>query len=88
MEKADVVIIGAGVVGLAIAWRLSLLKKEIVLLERHAGFGREASSRNSEVIHAGMYRNGVPGLRLMNKQALLNMEPRGLPGLINLIGLD
>lgn len=130
MEKADIVIIGAGAVGLAIARQLSALKKEIVLLERHDSFGREASSRNSEVIHAGMYypkdslkarlcvegnrlmrelcrqhniphamtgklivatdaaetskieslfdrgnRNGVPGLRLIDKQALLGMEP-------------
>lgn len=55
MEKVDICIIGAGIIGLAIAQRLSALKRDIVVLERHDGFGRETSSRNSEVIHAGMY---------------------------------
>jgi L-2-hydroxyglutarate oxidase LhgO len=55
MEKTDIVIIGAGVVGLAIAERLSLNKGDIVVIERHDSFGRETSSRNSEVIHAGFY---------------------------------
>jgi L-2-hydroxyglutarate oxidase LhgO len=55
MEKVDVVIIGAGVVGLAIANEISSPKKEVVVLERHNGFGQETSSRNSEVIHGGMY---------------------------------
>jgi len=57
VDRVDIAIIGAGVVGLAIAERLSRSKKnsEIVVLERHDGFGRETSSRNSEVIHAGLY---------------------------------
>ncbi|HPC36033.1 MAG TPA: NAD(P)/FAD-dependent oxidoreductase [Candidatus Marinimicrobia bacterium] len=56
MEKVDIVIIGAGVVGLAIARELSSKHRaEIVLLEKHPYFGAETSSRNSEVIHAGMY---------------------------------
>jgi L-2-hydroxyglutarate oxidase LhgO len=57
VDRVDIVIIGAGVVGLAIAERLSRTKRgqEIVVLERHDGFGRETSSRNSEVIHAGLY---------------------------------
>ena len=55
MEKVDITIIGAGVVGLAISEKLSHSGKELILLERHDGFGREASSRNSEVIHAGIY---------------------------------
>lgn len=55
MEKTDFVIIGAGAAGLAIAERLSRDKSEIVVLERHDSFGRETSSRNSEVIHAGFY---------------------------------
>ena len=55
MEKTDIVIIGAGVVGLAIAERLSLDKHAVVVVERHDSFGRETSSRNSEVIHAGFY---------------------------------
>lgn len=55
MEKFDILIIGAGVVGLAIAAELSKKHKEIIVLERHNSFGQETSSRNSEVIHAGIY---------------------------------
>jgi L-2-hydroxyglutarate oxidase LhgO len=55
MEQSHITIIGAGVVGLAIASRLAKKHKDIILLEQHDGFGRETSSRNSEVIHAGFY---------------------------------
>ena len=57
MEKVEILIIGAGVVGLAIAAELSkqFNDSSIVLLERHSKFGQETSSRNSEVIHAGIY---------------------------------
>jgi L-2-hydroxyglutarate oxidase LhgO len=55
MEKTDIAIIGAGVVGLAVAERLSRAGKSIVVVERCDSFGRETSSRNSEVIHGGMY---------------------------------
>jgi L-2-hydroxyglutarate oxidase LhgO len=55
MEQTNITIVGAGVVGLAIASRLSRTHKDIIVLEQHDGFGRETSSRNSEVIHAGFY---------------------------------
>ncbi|MFH1361992.1 MAG: NAD(P)/FAD-dependent oxidoreductase [bacterium] len=55
MEKIDITIIGAGVVGLAIAAGLADKNKSIFVLERHSAFGQETSSRNSEVIHAGIY---------------------------------
>ena len=55
METVDIVIVGAGVIGLAIAERLSRSKTQIVVVERNDSFGRETSSRNSEVIHCGMY---------------------------------
>lgn len=55
MDHVDIAIIGAGVVGLAIAERLSVNGRRIVVVERHDAFGRETSSRNSEVIHAGLY---------------------------------
>ncbi|KAF1084731.1 L-2-hydroxyglutarate oxidase LhgO [Sporotomaculum syntrophicum] len=57
MHRVDIVIIGAGVVGLAVAAELSnsLTGQAIVVMERHHKFGMETSSRNSEVIHAGMY---------------------------------
>ena len=48
-------IIGAGVVGLAVAAELSRTRKGILILERNPSFGQETSSRNSEVIHAGIY---------------------------------
>ncbi|MFH1441026.1 MAG: NAD(P)/FAD-dependent oxidoreductase [Candidatus Omnitrophota bacterium] len=55
MEKFDCIIIGAGVVGLAIANDLSENNRSVLVLERHNSFGQETSSRNSEVIHGGMY---------------------------------
>ncbi len=55
MDSVDVVVIGAGVIGLAVAERLARPGWDVVVLERHDGFGRETSSRNSEVIHAGLY---------------------------------
>jgi L-2-hydroxyglutarate oxidase LhgO len=54
-EIIECAVIGAGVVGLAIARQLALAGREVVLLEKEAVFGSGASSRNSEVIHAGMY---------------------------------
>ncbi|MCC7487144.1 MAG: NAD(P)/FAD-dependent oxidoreductase [Burkholderiales bacterium] len=54
-EKVECVVIGAGVVGLAIARRLALEGREVVILEAETAFGTHASSRNSEVIHAGIY---------------------------------
>lgn len=55
MEKVDVTIIGAGVIGLAIANRLSANDKDIFVVEKEQSFGKGISSRNSEVIHAGIY---------------------------------
>ncbi|MBI1364938.1 MAG: FAD-dependent oxidoreductase [Alphaproteobacteria bacterium] len=54
-EAVDVAVIGAGVVGIAIARALALEGREVVLLERNDKVGAETSSRNSEVIHAGIY---------------------------------
>ncbi|MBN2602376.1 MAG: NAD(P)/FAD-dependent oxidoreductase [Candidatus Marinimicrobia bacterium] len=55
MNRAEIIIIGAGSIGLAIARRLSKTGRNIVLLERHSSFGQDTSTRNSEVIHGGMY---------------------------------
>ena len=55
MEQVDCVVIGAGVVGLAVAREMALQGRETILLEREAAFGTVSSSRNSEVIHAGIY---------------------------------
>lgn len=53
--EADAVVVGAGVVGLACARALALAGHEVLVLERHGAIGTEISSRNSEVIHAGLY---------------------------------
>src|SRR6476646_7230502 len=55
MDKVECVIIGAGVIGLAIARRLAEAGLEVVVLEAAEGIGTVTSSRNSEVIHAGIY---------------------------------
>ena len=54
-EECDVVIIGAGVVGLAIGQALAREGREVLVLEKQDAIGTETSSRNSEVIHAGIY---------------------------------
>jgi len=54
-HEADVVVVGAGVVGLAAASALARSHRDVVVLERHNRIGSEVSSRNSEVIHAGIY---------------------------------
>ncbi|PZX28021.1 putative FAD dependent oxidoreductase [Cupriavidus phytorum] len=55
METVDCVVIGAGVVGLAIARALALQGREVIILEAENAFGTITSARNSEVIHAGIY---------------------------------
>ena len=55
MERVDVVVVGAGVVGLAVARALAMAGREVVLLEAADAIGTGTSSRNSEVIHAGLY---------------------------------
>lgn len=54
-EQVDCVVIGAGVVGLAIARRLAMAGREVLVLEAAEAIGTHASSRNSEVIHAGIF---------------------------------
>src|SRR5262245_57513872 len=55
--SADVetIVVGAGVVGLAVAQALAKIGREVMVLEQHELIGSETSSRNSEVIHAGIY---------------------------------
>ncbi len=55
IDHLDSIVIGAGVVGLAIGRALALAGREVAVLERQALIGSETSSRNSEVIHAGIY---------------------------------
>jgi len=53
--EVEVLIIGAGILGLTSAAELARRGKNVLVVERHPGPGRETSSRNSEVIHAGLY---------------------------------
>ena len=55
MEDVDAVVVGAGVVGLAVARALALAGRDALVLDAAEGIGTETSSRNSEVIHAGIY---------------------------------
>lgn len=55
MERLDAVVVGAGVVGLAVARALAMAGREVVILEAEDAIGTHTSSRNSEVIHAGIY---------------------------------
>jgi len=54
-DELDAVVIGAGVVGLAVARALALAGRDVVVLEAEPAFGTHTSSRNSEVVHAGIY---------------------------------
>ncbi|VVE75310.1 FAD-dependent oxidoreductase [Pandoraea captiosa] len=55
MDKVDCAVIGAGVVGLAVARAMALAGREVVVLESERAIGTGTSSRNSEVIHGGIY---------------------------------
>jgi len=55
MDRVECIVIGAGVIGLAVARALALAGREVVILEAEDAIGTHTSSRNSEVIHAGIY---------------------------------
>ncbi|TVQ34701.1 MAG: NAD(P)/FAD-dependent oxidoreductase [Geminicoccaceae bacterium] len=55
MDRVQTVVVGAGVVGLAVARALAQTGREVMVLEKEGAIGTETSSRNSEVIHAGIY---------------------------------
>ena len=55
MDKVDAIVIGAGAVGLAIASEIARRDRDVFILEKESAIGQGASSRNSEVIHAGIY---------------------------------
>ncbi|MBO9650109.1 MAG: NAD(P)/FAD-dependent oxidoreductase [Variovorax sp.] len=83
MDEFDCAVIGAGVVGLAVARALALQGREVIVLEAEGAIGTGTSSRNSEVIHAGIYypkgslkaRLCVEGKRLLYAYA----DERGVP---------
>jgi L-2-hydroxyglutarate oxidase LhgO len=55
MHDIETLVIGAGVIGLAVARALAMSGREVMVLEQHDLIGSETSARNSEVIHAGIY---------------------------------
>jgi L-2-hydroxyglutarate oxidase LhgO len=55
MYEVDAIVVGAGVIGLAVARALARSGRETLVLEAAGSFGTETSARNSEVIHAGIY---------------------------------
>lgn len=69
----EITIIGAGVIGLAISEKISEKSKNVFLIEKHSSFGQETSSRNSEVIHAGIYypRGGLKAELCIKGKSLL-----------------
>lgn len=83
MEDVDCVVVGAGVVGIAVARALARAGREVIVLDAAEGIGTETSSRNSEVIHAGIYypkdslmaRFCVAGKRMLYAYC----EERGVP---------
>jgi L-2-hydroxyglutarate oxidase LhgO len=65
MESVECLVVGAGVIGLAVARALARAGREVIVVEGERGIGAGVSSRNSEVIHAGIYyRTGLDKTRL------------------------
>ena len=67
MDRIDCVVVGAGVIGLAVARRLAQAGREVIILEATEAIGTVTSSRNSEVIHAGIY---YPAASLMARMCV------------------
>jgi L-2-hydroxyglutarate oxidase LhgO len=88
VEKLDAVVIGAGVVGLAVARALAQAGREVVILEAEDAIGTHTSSRNSEVIHAGIYypkgslkaRSCVAGKELLYEYCVAHGVPHRRSG--------
>ena len=88
MEKLDAVVVGAGVVGLAIARALARSGREVVIIEAEDAIGTHTSSRNSEVIHAGIYypkgslkaRSCVAGKELLYEYCVAHGVPHRRSG--------
>jgi L-2-hydroxyglutarate oxidase LhgO len=83
MDRLECVVLGAGVVGLAVARALAIRGHEVVIIDRGPIIGSETSSRNSEVIHAGIYypKGSLKALSCVaGKQRLYRFcEERGVP---------
>jgi L-2-hydroxyglutarate oxidase LhgO len=94
VEKLDAVVIGAGVVGLAVARALAMAGREVVILEAEDAIGSHTSSRNSEVIHAGIYypagslkaRSCVEGKQLLYEYCVSHGVPHRRSGKLIVAG--
>jgi L-2-hydroxyglutarate oxidase LhgO len=88
VEHVDVIVVGAGVVGLAVARALAMAGREVVILEAEDAIGTHTSSRNSEVIHAGIYypkgslkaRSCVAGKELLYEYCVAHGVPHRRSG--------
>jgi L-2-hydroxyglutarate oxidase LhgO len=88
MESVDAIVVGAGVVGLAVARELARDGREVVILEAEDAIGTHTSSRNSEVIHAGIYypkgslkaRSCVAGKELLYEYCVTHGVPHRRSG--------
>jgi len=88
MESVDAIVIGAGVIGLAVARELARGGREVVILEAEDAIGTHTSSRNSEVIHAGIYypkeslkaRSCVAGKELLYEYCVAHGVPHRRSG--------
>ncbi len=83
MERVDCIVIGAGIIGIAVARALAMKGREVLILEKAPSIGTETSSRNSEVIHAGIYypKNSLKAKTCVEgKKALYQFcQERGIP---------
>src|SRR3954463_8844296 len=83
MDTFDCAVIGAGVVGLAVARALALQGRDVIVLEAEGAIGTGTSSRNSEVIHAGIYypQGSLKASFCVRGKALLYAyaQERGIP---------
>ena len=83
LDMADITIVGAGVIGLAVASEVATEGREVYLLEKNRTFGQEQTSRNSEVIHAGIYyeRDSLKAKMCLegNKLLYIICEQNGIP---------
>ena len=94
MEKAEVAVVGGGVVGLSVARAVASAGRSVVLLERHDRLGTEQSTHNSQVIHSGLFarpgtlraRLNVEGARLLYEYARASSVPVDRSGTLVVAG--
>jgi L-2-hydroxyglutarate oxidase LhgO len=77
MESVECLVVGAGVIGLAVARALARARREVTVVESESGIGAGVNSRNNEVIHAGIYYpTGLNKTRLCAGRAWRASHPR------------